>query len=173
MLLLTRAKAKCKLPRQKNDKENSLLCVDWTKMYKEDRFSGPVYHTLKGNKPSDPEDTVNFKIQGDNFFWQGRICVPHCLIDKYVKHSYRHETAHANCCVLEQELLHRVYTRDLIGKCEPVAKRCKQCQSTIPKNQKLEGLLQGLQIPEGLFKKVMADIFELGQIQEEYIHTNK
>ena len=75
--------------------------------------------------------------------------------------------------VLEQELRHRVYTRDLKGACERVAKGCKQCQATIPKNQKAEGLLKGLPIPERLFDKVTADVFELGQIQEECLYTRK
>ena len=39
---LTRSKAKSKLPPQKNDKETSFLYVDWTKMYKDDRFFGSV-----------------------------------------------------------------------------------------------------------------------------------
>ena len=48
---------------------------------------------------------------------------------------------------------------------------CKQCQANIPKNQKAEGLLKGLPIPERLFGKVTADVFELGQIQEECLYT--
>ena len=66
-----------------------------------------------------------------------------------------------------------MYTRDLKGACERVAKGCKQCQATIPKNQKAEGLLKGLPIPERLFDKVTADVFELGQIQEECLYTRK
>ena len=107
-------------------------------MYKDDRFFGSVYHKLKGDKSYDSGETADFKIQGDKLFWQGRICLPDCLIDKYVKHWHRHETAHAHSCVLEQELRHRVYTRDLRGACERVAKGCKQCQSNIPKNPKAE-----------------------------------
>ena len=60
-----------------------------------------------------------------------------------------------------------MYTRDLKSACEQVAKGCKQCQANIPKNQKAEGLLKGLPIPERLFDKVTADVFEFGQIQEE------
>ena len=75
--------------------------------------------------------------------------------------------------MLEQELRHRVYTRDLKSACERVAKGCKQCQATIPKNQKAEGLLKGLPIPERLFDKVTADVFELGQIQEDCLYTRK
>ena len=48
---LTRFKAKSKLPPQKNDKGNWFLYVDWTQMYKDDRFFGRVYHKLKGDKP--------------------------------------------------------------------------------------------------------------------------
>ena len=66
-----------------------------------------------------------------------------------------------------------MYTRDLKSACERVAKGCKQCQATIPKNQKAEGLLKGLPIPERLFDKVTADVFELGQIQEECLYTRK
>ena len=170
---LTRSKSKSTLPAQQKDKETSFLYVDWTKMYKEDRFFRSVYHRLKGDKPYDSEETSDFKIQGDKLFWQGRICVPDCLIDQYVKHWHRNETAHTHSRVLEQELRHRVYTRDLKGACERVAKGCKQCQATIPKNQKAEGLLKGLPIPERLFDKVTADVFELGQIQEECLYTRK
>ena len=170
---LTRSKSKSTLPPQQKDKETSFLYVDWTKMYKEDRFFGSVYHKLKGDKPYDSEETSDFKIQGDKLFWQGRICVPDCLIDQYVKHWHRNETAHTHSRVLEQGLRHRVYTRDLKGACERVAKGCKQCQATIPKNQKAEGLLKGLPIPERLFDKVTADVFELGQIQEECLYTRK
>ena len=170
---LTRSKAKSTLPPQQKDKETSFLYVDWTKMYKEDRFFGSVYHKLKGDKPYDSEETSDFKIQGDKLFWQGQICVPDCLIDQYVKHWHRNETAHTHSRVLEQELRHRVYTRGLKGACERVAKGCKQCQATIPKNQKAEGLLKGLPIPERLFDKVTADVFELGQIQEECLYTRK
>ena len=144
---LTRSKAKSTLPPQQKDKETSFLYVDWTKRYKEDRFFGSVYHKLKGNKPYDSEETSDFKIQGDKFFWQGRICVPDCLIDQYVKHWHRNETSHGHSRVLEQELRHRVYTRDLKSACERVAKGCKQCQANIPKNQRAEGLLKGLPIP--------------------------
>ena len=105
---LTRSKAKSRLPSQKNDKETSFLYVDWTKMYKDDRFFGSVYHKLKGDKPYDSEETADFKIQGDRLFGQGWICVPDCLIDKYVKHWHQNETSHAHSCVLEQELRHRV-----------------------------------------------------------------
>ena len=48
---LTRSKAKSKLPPQEKDKETSFLYVDWTKMYKDDRFFGSLYHKLKGGKP--------------------------------------------------------------------------------------------------------------------------
>ena len=160
---LPRSKAQSKLPPQKNDKETSFLNVDWTKMYKDDRFFGSVYHTLKGDKPYSSEETADFKIQGDKLFWQGRICVTDCLIDKYVKHWNRNETSHAHSCVLEQELRHRVYTHDLKEACERVAKGGKQCQANFPKNQKGEGLLKGLPIPERLFYKVTADVFELGE----------
>ena len=162
---LTRSKAKSKLPPQQKDKETSFLHVDWTKMYKDDRFFGSVYHKLKGDKPCDAEETADFKIQGSKFFWQGRICIPDCLIDKYVKHWHRNETSHGHSRVQVQELRHRVYTRDLKGSCDPVAKGCKQCQVNIPKNQKAEGLLKGLPISERLFNKVTADVFQLGQIQ--------
>ena len=124
---VTRSKAKSTLPPQQKDKETSFLYVDWTKMYKEDRFFGSVYHKLKGEKPYDSEETSDFKIQGDKLFWQGRICVPDCLIDQYVKHWHRNETSHGHSRVLEQELRHRVYTRDLKSACERVAKGCKQC----------------------------------------------
>ena len=60
-----------------------------------------------------------------------------------------------------------MYTRDLKSACEQVAKGCKQCQTNVPKIQKAEGLLKGLPIPERLFDKVTADVFELGQIQED------
>ena len=52
---MTRSKAKSTLPPQQKDKETSFLYVDWTKMYKEDRFFGSVYHKLKGDKPYDSE----------------------------------------------------------------------------------------------------------------------
>ena len=64
-----------------------------------------------------------------------------------------------------------MYTPDLEKAFERVAKGCKQWQSNIPKNQKAEGLLKGLPIPETLFDKVTADAFELGQIQEECLYT--
>ena len=163
---LTRSKAKSKLPRQEKDKETSFLYVDWTKMYKDDSFVGSVYHKLKGDKPYDSEETADFKIQGDKIFWQGRICVPDCLIDKYVKHWHRNETSYGHSRVLEQEFRHRVYIRDLKGACERVAKGCKQCQANIPKKQKAEGRLKGLPIAERLFHKVTADVFELGRIEE-------
>ena len=120
-------------------------------MYKEDRFFGPVYHKLKGDKPYDSDGTSDFKLQGDKFFSQGRICVPDCLIDQYVKHWHQNETSHGHSCVLEQELRHRVYTRDVKSAFERVAKGGKQCQANLPKNQKAEGLLKGLPIPERLF----------------------
>ena len=101
---LTRSKAKSKLPPQKNDKEASFLYVDWTTMYKADRFFWSVYHMLKEDKPYNSEETADFKIQGDKLFWQARICVPDCLIDKYVKHWHPHETSDAHPRVLEQEL---------------------------------------------------------------------
>ena len=129
---LTKSKAKSKLPPQEKDKEPSFLYVDWTKMYKDDRFFGSLYHKLKGDKPYDSEETADFKMQGDKLFWQGRTCIPDCLIDKYVKHWHRNETSHGHSRVLEQELRHRVYTQDLKGACERVAKRCKQCQTNIP-----------------------------------------
>ena len=91
-----------------------MFYVDWTKMCKDDR--------LKGDKPYDSEETADLKIQGDKLFWQGRICVPDCLIDKYVKHWHQNETAHGRSRVLEQELRHRVYTRDLKGACERVGR---------------------------------------------------
>ena len=43
---LTRFKAKSNLRRQENDKETSFLYVDWTKMYKDDRFFGSVDQKL-------------------------------------------------------------------------------------------------------------------------------
>ena len=115
---LTRSKAKSKLPSQEDDKETSFLYVDWTKMYKNDAFFWPVYHKLKGDKPYDSEETADFKIQGDKLFWQAWNCIPDCLIDKYVKHWHRNETFHGHSRVLQQELRHRVYTRDLKGACE-------------------------------------------------------
>ena len=66
-----------------------------------------------------------------------------------------------------------MYTWALKGACEQVAKRCKPCQSNIPKNQKAEGLLKGLPILERLFDKVTADVFESGHIQEECLYTKK
>ena len=66
-----------------------------------------------------------------------------------------------------------MYTRDLKGACERVAKGWKQCQANIPKNQKAEGLLKGLPTLERLFDKVTAEVSELGQIQEECLHTRK
>ena len=57
---LTRSKAKSTLPPQQKDKETSFLYVDWTKMYKEDRFFGSVYYKLKGDKPYDSEETSDF-----------------------------------------------------------------------------------------------------------------
>ena len=113
------------------------------------------------------------KIQGNKLFLQGRICIPDCLIDKYVKHWHRNETSHGHSRVLEQEFRDRVYTRDLKGACKRVVKGCKQCQAKIPKNQKAEGLLKELPIAESLFDKVTADVFELGQIQEECLYTRK
>ena len=102
--MLTRSKAKSKLPPQEKDKETSFLYVDWTRMYKDDRFFGSVYHKLNFDKPYNSEETADFKIQGDKLFWQGRICIPHCLIDKYVKHWHQNETSHGHSPVLEQEL---------------------------------------------------------------------
>ena len=170
---LTRSKAKSKLLPQEKDKENSFLYVDLKEMYKDDRFFGSVYHKLKGDKPYDSGETADFKIQGEKLSWQGQICIPNCLIDKYVKHWHRNETSHGHSRVLEQDLRHRMYTRDLKGACERVAKGCKQCQANICKNQKAEGLLKGLLIPERLFDKVTANVFELGQVQQEYLYTGK
>ena len=62
---LTRSKAKSKVPPQKNDKQTSFLYVDWTKIYKDDRFFRSVYHKLKGDKPYAAEETGDLKIQGD------------------------------------------------------------------------------------------------------------
>ena len=45
---LTRSKATSKLPPQKDDKENSFLYLDWTKMYKDDRFFSSVNGKSKG-----------------------------------------------------------------------------------------------------------------------------
>ena len=104
-------------------------------MYKEDKFFGPVYHKLQGDKPYESEETIDLVLQGDKLFWQGRICVPECLMDKYVKYWHRNETSHAHSWVLEQKLRHRVYTRDLRGACDQVANGCKQCQSSNPKNE--------------------------------------
>ena len=73
-------------------------------MYKDDRFLGSVYHRLREDKPYSSEETDGFKIQHDKLFWQGRIFVPDCLVDKYVKDYHQHETAHAHYRVLEQEL---------------------------------------------------------------------
>ena len=101
---LTRSKDKSKLPPQEKDKEISFLYVNRTKMYKDDSFLGSAYHKLKGDKPYDSEETIDFKIQGDKLFWQGQICVPDCLIDKYVKHWHRNETSHGHSRVLEQKL---------------------------------------------------------------------
>ena len=66
-----------------------------------------------------------------------------------------------------------MYKQDLKSACERVAKGCKQCQANIPKNQKAEGLLKGLPIPERLFDEVTVDVFELKQIQEECLYTRK
>ena len=66
-----------------------------------------------------------------------------------------------------------MYTRDLKGACEKVDKGCKQYQSSIPKNQKAEGLLKGIPTTERLFDKVTPDVFKLGQIQEECLYTKK
>ena len=129
---LTESKAESKLPPQEKHKETSFLYVDRTKMYKDDRSFWSVYHKLRGDKPYDSEETADFKIQGDKLFWQGRICIPDCLIDKYVNHWHRNETSHGHCHVLEQGLRHRVYTQDLKGDCERFAKGCKQCQANIP-----------------------------------------
>ena len=41
------------------------------------------------------------------------------------------------------------------------------------KNQKAEGPMKGLPIPETLFNKVTADVRELGQIEEECLYTKK
>ena len=84
--------------------ETSFLYVDCTKMYKDDRFFGSVYHKLRRDKPHDSEKMADFKIQGDKSFWQGRTCVPDCVIDKYVKYCHRNETSHGHSRVLEQEL---------------------------------------------------------------------
>ena len=65
---LTRSKAKAKLPPQEKDKDTSFLYVDWTKMYKDDRFFGSVYHKLKADKPYDSGKTADFEIQGDKLF---------------------------------------------------------------------------------------------------------
>ena len=101
---LKRSKAKSKLPPQENGKETSFLYVDSTNMYKDDRFFGSVYLKLKGDKPYKSEETADFEVQGDNIFWQGQICVPDCLIDKYVKEWHRNETSHGHSPVPEQEL---------------------------------------------------------------------
>ena len=69
---LTRSKAKSKVPPQEKNKEPSFLYVDWTKMYKDDRFFGSVYHKLEGDKPYNSEETDDFRIQGHKLFWQGR-----------------------------------------------------------------------------------------------------
>ena len=130
---VTRSKAKSTLPPQQKDKETSFLYVDWTKRYKEDRFFGSVYHKLKVDKPYDSEETSDFKIQGNKLFWQGRICVPDCLIDQYVKHWHRNETSHGHSRVLEQELRHRVYTGDLRSACERVAKDASNVRRTSPR----------------------------------------
>ena len=116
---------------------------------KNDRFF--LYYKLKGHKPYNSEETIDLKNQGDKLFWQGWICVLYCLTGRYVKHWHRRETAHTHSRVLEQELRHRVHTRDLRGACERVAKGCKECQSSITQTQKAEGLLTGLPIPERLF----------------------
>ena len=99
-----RSKAKSKLLPQEKDQETSFLYVDWTKMYRDDRFFGSLYHKLKGEKPYDSEETSDFKIQSDKLFWQGRVCIPDCLIDKYVKHWHQKETSDGHSRVLEQEL---------------------------------------------------------------------
>ena len=52
---VVRCRAKSTLPPQQKDKEASFLYVDRTKMYKEDRFFGSVYHKLKGDEPYDSE----------------------------------------------------------------------------------------------------------------------
>ena len=62
MFPLTKCKATSKLPQQTNDKENSFLYVDGTKMYKEDRLFGPVYHISKGDEPYNSEEKADFKI---------------------------------------------------------------------------------------------------------------
>ena len=69
---LTRSKAKSKLPPQEKDKETSFLYVDWTKMYKDEKFFGSVYHKLEGDKPYNSDETADFKIEGNKLFWQGR-----------------------------------------------------------------------------------------------------
>ena len=68
MFVLTRSKAKSKLPPQKNDKETSFLYVDWTKTYKDDRFFGSLYHKLKRNKPYDAEETADFRSKATSYF---------------------------------------------------------------------------------------------------------
>ena len=72
-------------------------------------------------------------MQGDKLFWQGRICVPDCLIDKYVEHWHRNDTACAHSRVVEQELRQRVYTRDLKGACEGLQKNASNVSRTSPR----------------------------------------
>ena len=101
MFPLTRSKAKSQLPQQENDSEKLFLYVDWTMMYRHDRFFGRVYHKLRGDKPYDSKETVHFKIQGNRFFWKGLIGAADCLIARYGKHGHQYETAHAHSRVLK------------------------------------------------------------------------
>ena len=59
------------VPAKSNLKPQTYL--DWTKMYKDDRFFGPVYHKLRGDKPYDSEETIDFKNKGNKLFCQERI----------------------------------------------------------------------------------------------------
>ena len=133
---IARCEAKWSPPPRNNDKETSFLGVDWTNMYSEDAFFGPVRHKRQGNKLYESGEMIDFVLQGDEFFWQGGMCILGCLIDQYFKSWNPNETSHTHSWVLEQELRHRVYSKNLRGACDRVANRCKQFTSSFPRNQK-------------------------------------
>ena len=66
-----------------------------------------------------------------------------------------------------------MYTRDLKGGCEKVVERSKQCQLSIPKNHKAEGLLKEWPILPILFHKETAKVFKLGHVQGECLYRKK
>ena len=52
-----------------------------------------------------------------------------------------------------------------------MASGCESCHASSLCNQRKQGLLKRLPIPEKLFDRVIADVFEWGQIQATFLHT--